>query len=288
MNQKINPWTLGRVDEAKLKGNKYLNPKAPENENQPQIVQETQPSSTQDKISGSYILMPKTNTYALGVHALQEECKKENNQNHPTFKTKSGTNIYRPLTFRETIEARVTDFDTDKDENGKNRSDDDRLRLLKNWITSSTGIAYKTKSTKFKIIPTCEELIMISKDFKDGFIPIDYSKIKGIELDRKNDVYDSSLTKKQAKNHKGWITSIGDDANGRKIYESYVDIIYSIIGEDKKLMTYYLASNSDGSNINNDELRALYVNSRDSNSNAIGSDSLSNDGSFLRVAQRRR
>ena len=27
MNQKINPWTLGRVDEEKLKGNKYLNPK---------------------------------------------------------------------------------------------------------------------------------------------------------------------------------------------------------------------------------------------------------------------
>ena len=59
------------------------------------------------------------NTYALGVHELRNECK--SGDSHPTFVLDNGKEIIRPLTFKETIEARVKDYETLKDENGKIR-----------------------------------------------------------------------------------------------------------------------------------------------------------------------
>jgi hypothetical protein len=272
MKEKINPWSLAEIDEEKIKNNRYIHPQNPvAASSEPQ---EVQASPTPDKITGSYILMPQTNTYAKGVHALQEECKKENNQNHPEY-----NDIYRPLTFRENIEARVNDFNTIKDETGKNRSQDDRLRFFNKWLDSCAGIAYKKGSTKFKIIRVCEPLIVIDKNFNDGFIPFDYSKIQCAELDSSNGIYNSSsLTKQQFLDHEAWKTAIDD----KPLQEEYAKIYFDVLKKTSGL-GFYVRQNT-----NKDELRALCVDSLDYDSNAYGNSNLDNLGSFLRVAQRRR
>ncbi|MFH1456327.1 MAG: hypothetical protein ABIF40_05260, partial [archaeon] len=120
------------------------------------------------------------NTYALGVHKLRNECKLEDS--HPTF-VLDGNRVFRPLTFRETIEARVNDYETLKDRDGNVRSKEDQLKLFKRYLHSCTGVAYKKSTTKFKIIPVCADLIGIDKDFNQHFLPINYANLTGIELD---------------------------------------------------------------------------------------------------------
>ena len=137
-----------------------------------QKTPEISPVSSQ-KIIGSYAAMPQEDTYALSAHALRETCEKENNTVHPKI-----NGVYRPLSFKETIEARVEEY---------NKGNKD---LFNYRFSTSSGIVYKANSTKFKIIPLCEQLIQIPEDFKKEYLPADYSNFKELELDFSKVKYD--------------------------------------------------------------------------------------------------
>ncbi|MDP3640709.1 MAG: hypothetical protein Q8R53_05955, partial [Nanoarchaeota archaeon] len=121
-------------------------------------------SSDLRSIDGQIILMPKKSTYVLGTQALREACAKEPNSPHPVFTRADGTQIYRSLTFHEDLLARVTDFNTEHDASGAQRSLADRLRLFDHWLDSCTGTAYEAGTDMMKIIPACEPLIIIPGD----------------------------------------------------------------------------------------------------------------------------
>ncbi len=219
-------------------------------------------------IEGVYTIMPSKSTYALGVDALREACNAESNPAHPQFILDDESKIYRPLTFKENIEARVTDYEN-------NKSTEERTRLFKHWNDSCTGVAYKGTTTKFKIVPTCSELITIKKDFNGAGIAVDYDAIEGMELDKTAGKYNAHLTKDEVLANEGWRAAVEGDL---ELLKTYRDIVFSELKRTDAMAFCILDKPSQ------DQLRALFVNNLDNYSYAYGSNNLNSSGSFLRVA----
>ena len=222
--------------------------------------------------SGSgYALMDRTKTYALGVYALREACVNDSDCGHPKFVKKGDSSIYRPLTFEENIRARLDDYNTLQNPDGSTKSDAERLRLFNTWLDSCTGIAYKKRTTLFKIITESEDLINIPKGFNDYYIAVDYSKLQGVELDSSHGTYNKSLGKQQVLNHPGWNATVADSS----LLKNYAGLIFKL--RNGKNLGFWIRQNT-----SEDELRALFSNIGNS-SGAGGYDGLGNVGRFVRV-----
>lgn len=225
----------------------------------------------------SYKQMPVRATYVLGVHALQRACERDHSTVHPQFTLDDGSQIYRPLTFRENIEARVQDYETLHTLHGRKRTLQERLRLFNHWQDSCTGIATKAESTKFKIIPICKELITIPKDFEGGYVSTPYRKLEPAELDIKKGRYRQPLTKAQVLELPGWQAAVEHDTS---LLSAFTAIIFA---ELKRLyqrdtgMGFYVEQNT-----KEDKLRALLVYYLGGYSGAGGDYDLNDRGSFLR------
>gem|GEM_PF-4778323 len=214
--------------------------------------------------NGKYILMPQASTYAKGVHALQDACKKEPS-NHPS---ENNGSLYRPLTFKETIEARVHDYENNKDT-------EERKSLFQRWNDTCTGVAYKATTTKFKIVPRCHELITLDKDFNGTALAIDYDNIEGIELDRAAGKYTAHLTKDEVLANEGWRAAVENDL---ELLKTYRDIVFTELKRDDAMAFCVLDKPSE------DQLQALFVDDLPYDSIASGSIDLNLGGSFLLVA----
>ncbi|MDP3640454.1 MAG: hypothetical protein Q8R53_04630 [Nanoarchaeota archaeon] len=236
-------------------------------------------SSDLRSIDGQIILMPERSTYALGAQALRAVCKKKPNSPHPVFTRADGTIVYRPLTFRENLLARVTDFNTLHDASGAERSLADRLRLFDRWLDSCTGAAYEAGTDMMKIIPICEPLITIPKNFSGNFLNVRYASLEGPEIDRSTHPHSNWLEKSQFIDDPYWLAAAEDD---KLLLREYADIVYA------QLLEKYNRTTGMGffprGRTNTDELRALFVRYLNYNSYAGGSNDLNYYGSFLRVA----
>lgn len=237
--------------------------------NEPLPTPQPQPvPQERTKIEGQYVLMAKTSTYAKGVHALQNFCTAAANTVHPQFTQDDGSLIYRPLTFKETIEGRVSDYESNKDS-------DERVRLFQRWNDSCTAVAYKKGTTKFKIVPMSPELITIPEGFNQDYMKINYDKLSGVELDRNDATYNNLLTPLQIETHPAWLTALEEDI---LLLKAYRDIVFA----EKKTETamgFWLRND-----IPEDHLRALFVSGLDDYSIAGGDFDLYDGGSFLHVA----
>ncbi len=180
----------------------------------------------EDIIADKYIRMPSTSTYALGVEALR----------------KLG---HKPFTFKENILARVEAFESGD------------YRLFNRWLDSCTGIVYKADTEKFKIVPNCAELCRIPAGFLEKFMPVEYAKIEGIELDSSTNArYNTSLRKKEIVEHPAWLAAVEEDKYLLKKYRDIVLKVYAVKrGETNHLMSFSL-----GGHPPTDELRSLFVN----------------------------
>ncbi len=226
------------------------------------------------KIIGAYDMI-KAGTYPKALAALQKMHKAGKCASQPTFVLKDGSVLARPLTFSETVRARVTDYNTLTDANGKKRSDSDRLALFREYLDTSTGIAYKAGSTLFKILPPADDLMGLDAKFEGSSIAVDYSKLKGgIELDSSNDLCDQSLTKQQVLNHEAWNTLVNDKA----LLKEYADLAYLLMRNPEQAMAFWTNRNRD-----ENHLRALALGSLDHLSYACGRDDLSYIARFVRV-----
>src|SRR3989344_2464139 len=204
------------------------------------IINKGSGDTSNGDIKGRYELMPQANTYALGVEAVRTSATLNPQHN----------GIYRPLTFKETIEAKVKDYEILTNPDGSERTPEERLRLFNTWLDSSTGIAFKKGSTLFKIINECNELITIDSAFNEAYLPVDYSKLQGNELDSSKGTYNKGLTKEQVIEHESWIAALQGD---KSLLKNYADIVFNIKKENE-LMGFYVAKNT-----KEDQLRALCV-----------------------------
>src|SRR3989344_2786195 len=236
------------------------------------------PNGTQKKeeLESRYILMPRADTYAQGLHALRNACQADANSVHPTFTLDDGSNIYRPLTLKEDITARVTDYNTLHNHDGSERTPQERLRLFtERWLDSCTGVAYKKGTGKCKVVLQSKELITLPEDFNSDYFPINYNDIAGIELDRTAATYNALLNKNQVENHPAWRAAVEDDVT---LLREYRDIVFA----EKKTetaMCFWLRTD-----ILEGQLRALFVDNLINYSSANGYGYLGNFGSFLLVA----
>jgi len=219
------------------------------------------------KIDGFYDLV-KENTYALAVDKIRNKTR----INNPEFAKDSGSKIYRPLTFKETIEAKVNDYNSGK-------TDEERKRLFETWIDSCTGVCYKVGTTKFKIIPVCKELILIDKDFNESYLRENYDSLNGIELDSSDGKYNELLTKSEILNHPAWLEAVEND---KALLRECRDIVLNLKPDAEKLMGFYARQNT-----NDDELRVLYVCNLVYGSGAYARSGLGNLGRLLSVAHRK-
>src|SRR6056297_2568517 len=70
----------------------------------------------------------------------------------------------RPCTLKELMKARI-----------------DNPELFGVYIDTCTAVIKKENSNLIKIIPMCEELINLPKDFDKAYLEVDYDKLSGEE-----------------------------------------------------------------------------------------------------------
>ncbi len=252
---KTNPWTLVKfVDDGT---NPYLYPKAEPVPAAPTII-----TPTSSGFTGDYILMPRSNTYALGVEALRQACTQEKNQHQPKVVI-NGREFYRQNSFFENGLARIIDFNTLTHPDGTPRTMEERLRYFNTWLDSSCGVAYQAKTTKLKLSLVCLQLIGIDKDFAGAFLPVDYANFPGTELDSSssNFVRDS------------WMTLLEGD---NKVYQEYLAVLKAAKGTDV-IPGFWKRQNTA-----TDELRAVCVLNLGINADAYGNNDLNSGVRFLR------
>ena len=156
MTNNNNPWKY--VKPRDVSNNPYFK----KGEEKEQKDSSDSPPTVQESttlMDGIYTLMPKTNNYAKGVEALNVHLKNNPSTIHPQFELPDKSKIYRPLTFKENIEARVNEYNRDNNLDGSKRTFEQKIELFNTWIDSCTGIAYKkydasnNNPVTFKIIP---------------------------------------------------------------------------------------------------------------------------------------
>ena len=257
---KNNPWKGLKL--PNMTGNKYLipDPEQPKEE----IVQEESRI-----INGKYHITQQQSTYGLGLVQLIKECVADAKTAQPTFTLDDGSKIYRPLTFKETIEARINDYESTTDE-------EERLKLFNSWNDTCTGIAYKANSTRFKIIPQSEKLILLPQNYNEPTLPIEYDKLQGTELDSTKAEYNKLLTIDEVLNHPAWNAAVDD----KTLLKTYRDIIFKEKQGQTELMIFWTDTNTDS-----DYLRALVLYGLGDYSGAYGY-GLSSVARFVRVSQR--
>ncbi|MBU0470714.1 MAG: hypothetical protein KKA62_02055 [Nanoarchaeota archaeon] len=219
-------------------------------------------SNKVSKIKGQYIVMSPANTYASGVHALRKACKENKNSPHPQYVLDDGRGIYRPLTLGEIISARLQDSS-----------------LFEFLLESCTGIAYKKKSTKFKIIPLCKELITIYERFDRPYLGINYDQLICEEFDKHKIGYNRWQNRAEAKKDPLWLAAVGD----KDLLSDYVDEVFdrlNYLGKEKGMALYVKKRFTV-----DDELKVLSIGNLDYNSIASGNGNLNNNSTFLRVAR---
>jgi hypothetical protein len=236
---------------------------AERNKNNPNTTSSSSLIST-----GNYILMPQANTYALGLHALQQACIAEGDKcQQPQIQLPDGRKVYRANTFLENILARMNDWETLTDSNGNNRTEEERKEYFQTWLDSCGGVAYQARSTRLKLQLICPQLMGIDKEDTSHFLPVNYANFSGQEFDSSHPNFV----------HDGWLYLL----EGRTdVYTDYLKILKTITQIDITPGFWKRKNTSD------DELRALYVIDLIIISNVIGNNDLINNGSFLRVAHR--
>jgi hypothetical protein len=234
-----------------------------------EVIQPTlapQPHTRSSIIGGDYALMSISNTYAKAMEDLNEVCRTDSRSDQPT--TVDG--IIRPLTFKETLQARVNDYESIEG--------DDRLRLFKRWSHSCTGVAYKAGTQLMKVIPQSLDLINIDPSFNSIFLPTTYDDLVGEELDLAKGKYCATLSKADVLEHPAWLATVEGDRN---LLSNYTNIVFHELKEQYSRedgMWLWVRSQPDV-----DELRALFVDYLNNGSIAIGNDNLNGYASFLRV-----
>lgn len=156
--------------------------------------------------------------------------------------------------------------------------------LLDNWIDTITGVAYRERSTEFKVIPACVQLADIPREHIGASLPVPFASFEGRIL-RSDDTYPDGtrkynilLPKEKTITNDGWLAAFEGDL---RLLREYAGIIYSETG-NKTAMGFFVVQNP-----GEDQLRALVLYNLGYGSYANAIWNLSSNARFLQVAQRR-
>jgi len=194
----------------------------------------------------TFVLVPDeynpVSSYAGNLSLLRDTCK--NNLDgylQPDFR-----GVARPLSFRETLEARVNLF-----RNGC--SDSEKMRLFKCWNDTCTAVVYKGGSSKFKIVPVSEHLLGLEENFDRPCIDVDYDAPvfdNFEELDGKSPLYNTcGLSKGAVLEHPGWLAAVEGDED---LLAEFADVVFHDLKERYDLdkgMGFWLAKRRKGSHL---------------------------------------
>ncbi len=207
-------------------------------------------------------LMPQTKTWAQGYHALQDVCKADEQAGrtvqHPTH-VLDGKTIYRPLTVEENMLARIGNWD-----------------LGQKWNDSCSAITYGPNG-RIKISLISDALLRLPRDFNKLSLNIGYDSLvaDGVnvrEFNRADGIYDTPLTKSQAKAHPVWQFAAGN------ALDQYVERQWQGKNSDYAAMGTCLFSNPQVG-----ETRALCVGNHNSSNFGCKNYDPYVNGSFARV-----
>jgi hypothetical protein len=219
----------------------------------------------------SLIMFPfdciEKSTYARAIQSLRQSYANGECDGQPFIK-EAGKKIAIPLTFKQTIEARVNDY------NSNHPSFKERLMLFNVCLSSCSGVAYKANSDKFKVIPVCKQLIEIPYDFSQEEMDINYKSLQGPELDRGKAEDGKPLTKSEVLEHPALLAAVEDN---KKLLKAYADIVFAET-RTNELMGFYLRSKSD-----KETLRTIKVHDLGNYSNTNGNGILCYYAHFVRL-----
>ncbi len=241
----------------------------------PAISGGTSAGSVSDFAGRRIIAIDRASTWAQGYHALRA-CVVERDNPHPRYEMNTQTGpitFYRPLTFGENLRARIVDAQAHNNNVGQayswNRPND-----------SCTAIIYGHNG-KFKVQTISRDLLDLAPDFGDSFVQKQYNSVdtdngNAMEFNRRSAKYNELLTREEVLCHPFW--QFVADGN-IDVLRDYTQLQWAGKKADYKGMGVWISDSPQ-----NGELRALYVDNRNYNSNAYGSYYLYNNGFFLRVS----
>jgi len=150
-------------------------------------------------------------------------------------------------------------------------------------VFSTTGIAFKRRSTKFKINPDCKQLINMKYNFRKEFIPVNYDslKVRGgwveFDLSKSNCKYNHPLTPDEARNHEAHLAAMN---NNVKLWGRFVDFWFGITGKEKGLGFNIIG------NYSTDRLHPLVIDGSSGNFEVCGFYCLDDRMDFLSFAKK--
>ncbi len=161
---------------------------------------------------------------------LQIACAKDSSTLQPSYTRADGDKIFRMLTVKEILLARVDDFNREYNASDVKRSLDERITLFEHHLATCTGIAYKAGTGKIKIIPQCSQLIEIHPKHEKDHIQVDYNLVDGEELDWFADDY----------NVKDLLSTVVEgDASLLKEYQKIVEPLLVMKGKNRDAWKKY-------------------------------------------------
>jgi len=213
------------------------------------------------------------NTYGRALHRFREVCNQSPDEHLQSRIVLDGKKVVRPFTFKETLEKRLCQY--------HNAATKERWRLFNSWNDTCTGIAYKGKTSKFKIIPTSEHLLRLDPRSHREVIPITYDRdfAELPELNSEDATCGQVLSKSDVIVHPAWLAAVEQDND---LLQTYADVVYFELdrrGRDTG-MVFNVVKTPD-----KDHLRALFVYNLGTDSMASGYRDLV-DTRFVRVTQR--
>lgn len=115
--------------------------------------------------------LPIKGNYALCI----DKIKTSSEDPQPYVTAKSGNTIYRPLTFKEDIAARVHDFESKIE-----LSEDERAELFKKSTETCSAIAYKPGTPRIKVIRLSDDLLSLGSTFNESYVKKDFDSLDGL------------------------------------------------------------------------------------------------------------
>lgn len=210
----------------------------------------------------------RAKSYRQGVAKLRASYTKGTASLQPIYVKTDGKPIARPLTFQETIDAKVNAYESGN------------KALFNTSLSTSTGIVYDGTS-KFQIVQLSEELVTLPRGTDKPFAESKYGNTSARELDRNKSKYNNLIHKSEVLEHPAWNEAVPDKA----LLRAYTEIVFAELNavHTEKAMGFWLRNEPQ-----KDSLWALVIDLLlGCYSVANGLDDLNSEARFVRVGDRR-
>ena len=233
--------------------------------------------------------------YGRCLKMLRDECSRDARTLQPKMVI-NDAEVPIPLTIRESLLARIEDFERLRNPDSSERTVKERLKLFRKGFYGSNGILWEYGGDmlvplekreaivplRAKISTVCRELLSLKQYSNGVYLKVpDFESFEGELVDLTQGKWDQYLTEPEVPEHEGWRKLVGDDEEGIRVLKSYARVVYSNSPRgEATAMAFYKRST-----IKTNELRASWVYNLNLSSNANGNYNLNLNAAFLRVSQ---